>query len=251
MDSRATTLVAGVCIAVCTAIAAAQGGTGAIRVDVTDSSGARLPGVAVVVTTADGKIPATAVTDGAGSYVFRAVPVGPVMLRLRRDGFSGVLVGVTVQAGAEAHVAQRLELAPVEETVVVQAPAPVEEPRPLPPPPPPIPTPPRGPLLKPVPAHDRDSVCGPAKPSGATEPLGTIRSARYVATGGLYTIGGQLAIDGGQQNGLEPGQNLVVRRHFRVRPFAGADTTGEHTAGLVQIVSVSDAIVDCRRHLRV
>ena len=109
------------------------------------------------------------------------------MLRFQLEGFSGVLVGVTVEPGAESRVVQRLEVAPVSETVDVSAPAPVEKPRPTVPPP--APSPPRAPLLKPVPAHDRDSVCGPAKPGAAPESLGTIRSQRYVAEGGLYTRG--------------------------------------------------------------
>jgi len=144
---------------------------------------------------------------------------------------------VTVQSGAESRVVQRLELAPLSETVDVQAPAPVETPRPLPPPP--VPAPPRGPLLRPVPPHDRDSVCGPAKPGAATESLGTIQSGRYVAEGGLYTTGAQVIVDGGMLNGLDVGQNLVVRHYFRVRQLAGGDTIGEHSAGLVQIVAVS------------
>ena len=221
-----------------TTILDAQAATGTIRVEVTDSSGAKMPGVAVTATTASGLIPAKGVTDKTGTYVLRGVPVGPVIVRFHLDGFSGALAGVTVQAGVEAHVAQQLEVAPLAETVVVQAPLPVEPPRP--PPPPPVPATPRGPLLKPVPEHDRDSVCGPAKPSPATEPLGTSKSTRDVAEGGLYTIGRQLTIDGGSLNGLEVGQNLVVRRNFRVRRLAGGDTTGEHTAGLVQVVSVNE-----------
>jgi hypothetical protein len=197
-----------------------------------------LRGVAVVATLADGQI-LTAVTDRVGGAVFPAVSAGPVMLRFRLEGFSGVLAGVTVESGAETRVVQRLEVAPVLETVTVEAPAPVEPPRPLPPPPP-VPSPPRGPLVKPVPPHDRDSVCGPAKPGAAAESFGTIRSSRYVAEGGLYTTGAQITVDGGALNGLEVGQNLVVRRHFRVQGIAGSGSTGEHSAGLVQIVSVSD-----------
>ena len=231
-------IAASAVVAVCATMAAAQAGTGVIRVEVTDSSGGRLPGVVLVATTKDGHLPVTATTDKTGTYVFRAVPAGPVMLRFRLDGFAGVQVGVTVEPGVESRVIQRLELAPLEETVVVQAPAPIAPPRPLPPPP--VRTPPRGPLLQPVPQHDRDSVCGPAKPSAATESLGTIRSSRYVAEGGLYTIGGQIKIDGGSLNGLEVGQNLVVRHNFRVRRLGGTDTMGEHSTGLVQMVSVSE-----------
>src|SRR5262245_32273709 len=225
-------------IALCAMAAAAQAGKGVVRVEVTDSSGGRLPGVAVVASSPDGHV-LTAVTDRTGRCVFPAVPAGPVVLRLRREGFTGALVGTTVESGAETRVAHRLDIAPVSETVVVEAPAPVETPRPAPPPPP-VRPPSSRPVMSPVPPHDRDSVCGPAKPGAATEPLGTIRSARYVAEGGLYTTGAQIAIDGGTLNGLEVGQNLVVRRHFRVRPPAGAEMVGEHSAGLVQIAAVDE-----------
>ena len=228
---------AGSLIALCATIAAAQAGKGVVRVEVSDSSDGRLPGVAVVATAADGQV-LTAVTDRTGGYVFPAVSAGPVMLRFRLEGFAGVLVGVTVESGAETRVVQRLELAPLLETVVVRALTPVEEARPLPPPP--VPSPPRGPLLIPVPPHDRDSVCGPAKPGVATESLGTIRSSRYVVEGGLYTTGAQITVDGGSNNGLEVGQNLVVRRYFRVQRLAGLGSTGERSAGLVQIVAVSE-----------
>jgi hypothetical protein len=238
MRLAARILAAAWFIVLCAGDAAAQAGKGTVRVEVTDSSGGRLPGVAVVATGVDGQVLATAVTDKAGGHVFAGVSAGPVMLRFRLEGFAGVLVGVTVEPGAEARVVQQLELAPLAETVVVQAAAPVEEPRPLPPPPPP--SPPRGPLIKPVPPHDRDAVCGPAKADAAVESQGTIRSTRFVAEGGLYTTGTQVIVDGGTLNGLDVGQNLVVRRHFRVRRLAGTDTTGEHSAGLVQIVAVSD-----------
>jgi hypothetical protein len=230
--------VAGALIVLCAARAAAQSGTGVVLVDVTDSSGARLPGVAVVATSLDGHAQ-TAVTDGTGHCVFPAVPAGPVMLRLRLAGFTGALVGTTVEPGVETNVAQRLEIAPVSETVVVEAPAPADPPRPPPPPPAP-PPPPRGPLIRPVPPHERDSVCGPAKAGAATAPPGTIRSTRYVADGGLYTTGAQITVDGGTINGLEVGQNFVVRRYFRVHSLTGTEMTGEHSAGLVQIAAVSE-----------
>ena len=94
--------------------------------------------------------------------------------------------------------------------------------------------------MQPVPPHERDSVCGPSKANPAIEPLGTIRSTRYVAEGGRYTTGTQVIVDGGALNGLEVGQNLVVRRSFKVQRLAGTDTMGEHSAGLVQIVGVGE-----------
>ncbi len=74
----------------------------------------------------------------------------------------------------------------------------------------------------------------------ATESLGTIRSSRFVAEGGRYTTGAQIAIDGGTLSGLAVGQNLVVRHYFRVGRRAGATSMAEHSAGLVQIVSARE-----------
>ena len=128
---------------------------------------------------------------------------------------------------------ERLELAPVSETVVVHAPA-LVEPRPRfvsPPPPPPV--------VLPVPAHDRDSICGPAKP-GAPESLGTISERRSETGGELYATGAELVIAGGARDGLEVGRNLVVRRYYTVRGTASADGIGEHSAGLLQIVAASE-----------
>jgi hypothetical protein len=93
-----------------------------------------------------------------------------------------------------------------------------------------------------VPTHDRDSVCGPAKPDASPESFGTILSGRYDGKGGLYTTGAELIIDGGVLNGLDVGRNLVVRRYYRVRGpgLAGADVIGEHSAGLLQIVAADE-----------
>jgi hypothetical protein len=224
--------------ALCSTVAAAQAGKGVVRGEVTDSSGGVLRGVTVIVTAPDGQILATAVSDAKGGFVFRDMPAGPVMLHFQLEGFAGVLVGVTVEPGAESRVVQPLELAPLSETVDVSAPAPVDRPRPSVPP---LVRPPsRAPVLRPVPAHDHDSVCGPAKPAAAPESLGTIRSLRYVAEGGLYTTGMQVTIEGGTLSGLDVGQNLVVRHYFRVRGLSGGDAMGEHSAGLVQIVAVAE-----------
>jgi hypothetical protein len=65
-------------------------------------------------------------------------------------------------------------------------------------------------------------------------PFGTIRSHRYEGERELYVKDDQLVIDGGTLNGLEVGQNVVVRRFYRVNG-AGSDATGEHTAGVLQI----------------
>jgi hypothetical protein len=237
MRLSATTLaIAAVALVViCSTITAAQTGRGVVRGEATDSSGGVLPGVTVVATAADGRVLATTVTDRVGGYVFRALPAGPVILTFELEGFTSVVVRLAIQPGVETRVVERLEVAPLSETVVVHGDVPVD-PAPFVPSSPP-------PVVTPVPTHDRDSVCGPAKPGASPESFGTIRSGRYEAKAGLYTEGTELIIDGGVLNGLDVGRNLVVRRYYRVRGLriAGADVIGEHSAGLLQIVAAGES----------
>jgi hypothetical protein len=233
MRVPAATLALVAFFVVCPTVAADQPAQGGVRGVVTDGSGGVLPGVIVVATATGGRLLATVVTDGSGSYVMRALPAGPITLTFQLEGFASAEVAVAVRPGVESRVGERLEMASLSETVVVHAPRVDAVPRFVPPPPPPPP------VVKPVPAHDRDSICGPAKPDASPESLGTIRSGRYETKGGLYTTGAELVIDGGLDDGLEVGRNLVVRRYYHVRG-ASADAVGEHSAGLVQIVSADE-----------
>ena len=204
LSSTTLATAAAAILVIYSTVIAAQTGQGVVRGEVTDSSGGVLPGVTVVATAADGRLLETTVTDRVGGYVFRALPAGPAILRFQLEGFTSVVVRLGVQPGAETRVVERLEVAPLSETVVVHGDAPVD-PTPFSPSSPP-------PMVTPVPVHDRDSVCGPAKPGASPESFGTIRSGRYEAKAGLYTAGTELIIDGGMLNGLEVGRNLVVRR---------------------------------------
>ena len=203
-----------------------------IRGVVSDESNGVLPGVTIVATSADGRVLATAVTDGQGRYVIGPLAAGRVTLTFQLEGFSRVAVPVEIGADADAVVSRRLVVAPQSETVDVVGKVPV----PPPPPPPPPPAAPRPrPVTISVPEHDRDSVCGPAKLSASPESFGTVRSRRYAANG-LYAEGDELVVDGGSLDGLEVGRNFVVRRTYRVE-WDPRGETGEHTAGLVQIVA--------------
>ncbi len=219
--------------------ASAQTGAGAVRGTAVDVSGALLPGVAIVAASTDGRVLATTVTDEVGGYLFKALPAGRVDLTFHLEGFATSVRRVAVQQGVESLLVERLDLARLAETVVVRGSLPADEPPP--PPPPPSPPPPRL-VVKPVPSHDLASVCGPAKASAIPESLGTIRSRRQEALKGLYGAGDELIIDGGTFNGLEAGQNLVVRRHYRVSGLPGAVATGEHTSGLLQIVEAEEHV---------
>jgi hypothetical protein len=91
-----------------------------------------------------------------------------------------------------------------------------------------------------VPGHDRDSVCGPAKPAALQGSLGTIRSGVHNTQEGLYLAGTEIIIDGGTREGLEVGRTVVVRREYVVRGAGDAHAIAEHSAGLVQIVAADE-----------
>jgi hypothetical protein len=204
---------------------------------VADESGGVLPGVTVVAAAEDATIVATIVTDQVGHYAFRALPSAAVRLTFQLEGFSIAAIDVPPTAGIDSVIpTQRLTLAPKSENVVVRGTSPAVPPAPtvrivIPPAPPP-------PVVSPVPEHDKDSVCGPAKPGETTPSFGTIRSRRLAAGHGLYASGDELLIDGGKTTGLEVGLNLVARRSFHTS--GEPNLTGEHTAGVLQIVAADE-----------
>ncbi len=227
-----------VLLSICSIAWPALAGAGRVHGVVADESGGVLPGVTVVALSEDGRVLATVVTDAVGRYALSALPAAAVRLTFQLEGFSPIVVDFNVTPDAEAAVpTQRLKLAPKSETVEVRGEARTSAP--APPPPPRVVVPPAPPrrLVKAIPDHDRDSVCGPSKPGGAADSLGTIRSGPAARGNGLYAAGDELMIDRGTAASLELGQNVVARRSYRTSADAeGQD--GEHTAGLMQIVAV-------------
>lgn len=217
------------------AVAAASAGQEhRVRGLVVDESGGVLPGVTVTAAAPDGRDVATTVTDGAGRYVLGPVAGGRLIVSFRLDGFAPAAVPVAIGEG-DAVANQRLVVAPRSETVDVVGRIPVA------PPPPPAPAPPRPrprPVMWAVPEHDRQAVCGPALLESPPQSLGSVRARRYAANG-LYGAGDELAIDGGLATGLSLGDSFVVRRSFHA-VWDGRERTGEHTAGLVQIVAADE-----------
>lgn len=225
-------------VGLCSTSALAQTLAGRIQGAVTDDSSGVLPGVTVVATSRDGRVIETAVTDAKGSFTFGALPAGTVRLTFQLDGFSPTVLEVAVQPGGELQVVERLKVAPVTETVVVIGNGALDPSSSLlkfiPPPPP---------ALIPVPIHDPESICGPAKPSALSESLGTIRSGSSEAERRLYTKDDEVVIEGGTLNGIGVGRNLVARRYYHVSGVPpGAVVTGEHTSGLLQIVSAEERV---------
>jgi len=214
------------------AVVAAQP-TARVHGVVSDESGGVLPGVTVTVAAADGRPIAVTTTDDVGAFA-TPVPAGRFKLSFALDGFSSSVLDVDVGANTDTAVPVHLALAPRSEVVVVQgrAPAaPASRPGPAQAPPPP-------PVVPLVP-HDRDSICGPAKPSATPESLGTIQALRYNSGPELFAADDQVTIDGGTFTGLTVGQNVVARRTYRIDSDA-ENKIGEHTAGVLQIVAATD-----------
>jgi len=227
-----------VLLGLCGTARSAPAGAGRVHGVVADESGGVLPGVTVVAASVDGRILATGVTDEVGRYAFNALPATAVRLSFQLQGFSNAVVEFAVAADADGSVpTQRLKLARQSETVEVRGDARINLPAPPPSPRLAMQPPPPRPLLRPVPDHDKDSVCGPSRPQAPKDSLGTIRSARSAGGNGLYAAGDELVIDGGGAGSLEVGQNLVARRSYRTSADPDG-AAGEHTAGLMQIVSV-------------
>ncbi|MGQ0734008.1 MAG: carboxypeptidase-like regulatory domain-containing protein [Acidobacteriota bacterium] len=208
---------------------------GAVRGEVTDSSGGVLPGVTVEARTPEGRVLESTLTDEVGRFVFPRLPVAAVSLTFRLDGFDEATLSVSVQAGAEASIVQPLSVAQVTEQVVVYGKVPVE-------PPPLVPLRRPVPVVVPVPYVEMATICVPAKPGAVPELLGSIQSHRYESGRTLYAKGDELLVSVGTVAGLEVGRNLVVRRYYRAGSTAHGDVYGEHTAGLVQIVSADQHV---------
>src|SRR4029077_11077636 len=114
--------------------AVAQSSEGSIRGEVTDSSGAVMPGVTVVASTGNGQVLGTTTTNQTGEYSISGLPAGPVRVSFELDGFATSMVALMVQPGVESHVSRSLGLASIAETVVVVGRTPIEAPAHMPPP---------------------------------------------------------------------------------------------------------------------
>lgn len=227
-------------LALVVADAAAQGDQGRVIGRVTDSSGASLPGVAVTIASEPSQ-PVLVVTDGAGQYLSPPVPPATYTVSFELAGFNPrQRNNVRVRAGEVLIVNGDMTLAPVSELVEVVALAPPVEESPLL-------KARRFPVTRAVPPEVLASVCGPGQPSrtaAAISAVGTIAGHRDERDRTLFGDSDVLLLDIGHHGTAAVGQNLAVRRRFRVgdksAPLPLAEF-GEHTAGLLQVVDVMDS----------
>ncbi len=226
-----------------TVLSGGQTGPGSVRGAVVDASGGVLPGVTVVAAEAsDGHVLEHDRRHRRRRSIRarRRCPQGSVHLTFELPGFSSAGLDVTIQPGVEARVissGSSSRRAPKTSRCAACARGAggdrAASGRPPPPPPP-------APVLAAVPPHDHDSVCGPAKRNHGIDALGTVRAIRRGESHDLYAAGDELIIDGGTLDGLDVGRNLTVRRYFTLRGFVSGANAGEHTAGLLQIVSAEE-----------
>lgn len=241
-----TSLALVVIAALCTAgVAAAQDDRAKLTGRVTDGSGAALPGVTVTATSNVTGQSITTVTDGVGQFLSVPIPADTYTITFELAGFeTQTRTPITVRPGDVFILDQQLGLATLTESVEVIAAAPPPPAPPPPPPPPPPPAPPvkleapKRPEAVPVAKELLASVCGPGRASDASLTIGHLVAHRDEPNRHLYGRGDVLILDVGDDIGLAPGQNLVVRRRFMGsdRSRAKTATMGEQTAGLIQIV---------------
>ena len=93
-----------------------------------DSTGAVVPGAAVVATHQGTGVPREATTDERGEFVLSALPNGPYSIRIELTGFKSYTnEGILLGSGQTVRQTFVLELGAVEESVTVAGQAPLIE----------------------------------------------------------------------------------------------------------------------------
>jgi hypothetical protein len=118
MFARITAAVLGALLV--TTAALAQTPTGTILGGIKDAQGAVVPGATVTATNLGTQYSRSTVTDGAGEYALRLLPVGNYMLVVNLPGFKNYTqTGIVLEVGRNARVDATIELGTVSETVSV------------------------------------------------------------------------------------------------------------------------------------
>src|SRR5207245_10023766 len=112
-----------------TTSALAQTPTGTILGSVKDAQGAVVPGATVAATNLGTQYSRSAVTDAAGEYALRVLPVGTYMVVITMPGFKNFTrTGILLEVGRNARVDATIELGAVNESVSVVGDSPLVDP---------------------------------------------------------------------------------------------------------------------------
>ncbi|HKO14575.1 MAG TPA: carboxypeptidase-like regulatory domain-containing protein, partial [Acidobacteriaceae bacterium] len=116
------------CVALCgmsafgQAATGAEAGTGTIRGQVADPSGAVIPNATVVVMTTAGKVAGKTTSDAGGEYAIHGLPAGTYSVTATAPGFAAFAVPNIVVAAGQTHVVNpSLKIAVEQQEVQVQA----------------------------------------------------------------------------------------------------------------------------------
>jgi len=129
MNSKGLVRIAGV---LCALLAAtplhAQVATGTILGNVTDSSGAAVPGATVTATNVDTQLSRDTTTDESGQYALRLLPLGNYKVDVTLTGFKTFSqTGILLEVGRNARIDAAIEPGNVAESVSVVGNAPLIE----------------------------------------------------------------------------------------------------------------------------
>ncbi|MBT9332888.1 TonB-dependent receptor [Paracidobacterium acidisoli] len=106
----------------CAASLLAQNGTGRLRGQVADPSGAVIPNASVTVTSAAGKVAGTATSNGGGAYEVRGIAPGTYNVDVTASGFAPFhAASVTIAAGQSKDLNAALAIEMQEQKVQVEA----------------------------------------------------------------------------------------------------------------------------------
>ncbi|HEV2176574.1 MAG TPA: TonB-dependent receptor [Terriglobia bacterium] len=104
---------------VCPALPQASSSTAELRGQVTDPSGATVPGARVLLTDTAKGIERTAVTDVEGNYIFLEILPSAYELKVEASGFAPISTSFDLTVGQQAAVPIQLKLSPLSQTVRV------------------------------------------------------------------------------------------------------------------------------------
>src|SRR6266446_8437929 len=106
----------------------AQTPTGTILGNIKDAQGAVVPGATVTATNLGTQYSRSTVTDGAGEYALRLLPVGSYKVVVTLSGFKNFTqTGILLEVGRNARVDATIELGAFDESLTVVADAPLIE----------------------------------------------------------------------------------------------------------------------------
>ena len=246
MKMSAATIAAMIAAMFIATPARAQVPTGTILGTVKDAQGAVVPGASVTATNLGTQFSRSGVTDAAGEYALRLLPVGTYQVEVSIPGFKNFTqTGIVLEVGRNARVDATIELGAVSETVSVVGDSPLVDTT-------------SAALTRTVgqnevlnlPLVNRDlyqllSITGGVSSNTSSNSLGGPEQVTMINGSGAAQMGTvNFQLDGGNNTaGLRgtgnPAPNPEAVQEFRVLTNGYSAEYGRYSAGVVDIVTKS------------